>query len=86
MIIFLSSSLLVLIDNLAIKAQEVEDVACLAEVVGSEQMLLEECADLLHQALNIQVQFHQKQNDTLIGINLVPFNHSLCGDMLRFFT
>ncbi|XP_025794411.1 protein ENDOSPERM DEFECTIVE 1-like isoform X2 [Panicum hallii] len=43
------------VEKLSGKAQEVEDVACLAEVVGSEQMLLEECADLLHQALNIQV-------------------------------
>lgn len=66
MIIFLSSSLLELIDNLAIKVQEVEDVASsLAEVVGSEQMLLEECADLLHQAHNMQVRFHLKQNEYL---------------------
>ncbi|RLM69067.1 hypothetical protein C2845_PM17G10960 [Panicum miliaceum] len=43
-------------EKLSEKAQEVEDVASsLAEVVGSEKMLLEECADLLHLALNMQV-------------------------------
>lgn len=66
MVIFLSSSLLELIDNLVIKVQDVEDVASdLVEVMGSEQMLLEECAELLHQAHNMQVRFYQKQNEYL---------------------
>jgi len=44
------------VEKLSEKFQEVEDIApSLAEVVGSEQMLLEECANLLHQALNMQV-------------------------------
>jgi len=86
MIIFLSSSLLELIDNLAIKFQEVEDIApSLAEVVGSEQMLLEECANLLHQALNMQVRFHQNKMNTLIGINSVLFNHSYVAICLAFY-
>jgi len=86
MIIFLSSSLLELIDNLAIKVQEVEDVApSLLEVVGSEQMLLEECADLLHQALNTQVRFHQKQNEYLLDRHkLSSIQSFVCGNMFGF--
>ncbi|OEL30897.1 Protein ENDOSPERM DEFECTIVE 1 [Dichanthelium oligosanthes] len=44
------------VEKMSGKVQEVEDVAFnLAEVMGSEQTLLEECADLLHQAHNMQV-------------------------------
>ncbi|KAG2536632.1 protein SNOWY COTYLEDON 3-like [Panicum virgatum] len=43
------------VEKLYEKVQEVEDVAPSLLEVGSEQMLLEECADLLHQALNTQV-------------------------------
>jgi len=80
--------LLELIDNLAIKFQEVEDIApSLLEVVGSEQMLLEECADLLHQALNTQVRFHQKQNEYLLDRHkLSSIQSFVCGNMLRLFT
>ncbi|CAN6292707.1 unnamed protein product [Urochloa humidicola] len=56
MIIFLLSSLLELIDNLVIKVQKVEGVASeLAKVMRTEQTLLEECADLLHQARSMKV-------------------------------
>ncbi|RCV41874.1 hypothetical protein SETIT_9G169500v2 [Setaria italica] len=44
------------VENFSGKVQDVEDVASdLVEVMGSEQMLLEECAELLHQAHNMQV-------------------------------
>jgi hypothetical protein len=70
--------LLELTGNLVIKVQEVEHVASnLVEVMGSEQMLLEECAELLHQAHNMQVRFHQKQNEHLDQrklISSIPIN------------
>ncbi|CAN6298566.1 unnamed protein product [Urochloa humidicola] len=44
------------VENLSGKVQEVEGVASkLAEVMRTEQMLLEECADLLHQAHSMKV-------------------------------
>ncbi|ONM07268.1 QWRF motif-containing protein 6 [Zea mays] len=47
--------LLGLIDYLAMKVGETEDVASeLSNVVSDEQVLLQECADLLHQAHDIQ--------------------------------
>ncbi|CAN6287537.1 unnamed protein product [Urochloa humidicola] len=44
------------VEHLSGKVQEVEGVASeLAEVMGTEKMLLEECADLLHQADSMKV-------------------------------
>ena len=51
--------LLGLIDYLAMKVEEIEDVASEHnDVVSSEQVLLQECAELLHQAHDMQVWFH----------------------------
>lgn len=57
--IFTQIYLLGLIDYLAMKVGETEDVASeLSNVVSDEQVLLQECADLLHQAHDMQVWFH----------------------------
>jgi len=73
-VIFIQISLLGLIDYLAMKVGEIEDMASeLNNVVSNEQVLLQECADLLHQAHDMQVWFNQKQTNTLVCINLVLF-------------
>jgi hypothetical protein len=60
MVIFIHIYFLGLID-LAMKVEEIEDVASeLNNVVSEEQVLLQECTDLLHQAHDMQVRFHQK--------------------------
>jgi len=63
MVIFIHIYLLGLIDYLAImKVEEIEDVASeLNNVVSNEQVLLQECADLLHQAHDMQVWFYQNK-------------------------
>lgn len=72
MVIVIQISLLRLIDYLTMKVEEIEGVASeLNDVVSNEQVLLQECADLLHQAHDMQVWFHQKQTNTLVCINLV---------------
>ena len=85
-VIFIQISLLGLIDYLAMKVGEIEDMASeLNNVVSNEQVLLQECAALLHQAHGMQVWFRQKQTNTLVYINLVLFyQNPMCGETLKF--